>query len=94
MELSVILKIFGAPLVGPKNVFCNNNGVVKNMGIPKSTVLKKHNSIYYHSVHEDISYELLRVIKKDTNTNLVDLLTKLVTYARKKALIGSLLYDC
>ena len=35
------LRMFGVPLAGPTNIFCDNNGVVKNASIPQSTLLKK-----------------------------------------------------
>jgi hypothetical protein len=42
------LRMFGVPIDGPANVFCNNRGVVKNVSIPESTLLKRHNAINYH----------------------------------------------
>jgi hypothetical protein len=34
---------------GPANVFCDNHGVIKNVSIPESTLMKKHNAINYHA---------------------------------------------
>ncbi|KAL7539628.1 hypothetical protein ACHAWF_006464 [Thalassiosira exigua] len=48
VELRLKLKSIGIPMVGPANVFCNNQGVVKNTSIPESTLSKKHNSANYH----------------------------------------------
>ncbi|KAL7545529.1 hypothetical protein ACHAWF_008875, partial [Thalassiosira exigua] len=48
VELRLKLKSIGVPMVGPANVFCDNQGVVKNTSIPESTLSKKHNSINYH----------------------------------------------
>ena len=39
------LRMFGVSVEGPANVFCDNNGVVKNTTIPKSMLAKKHNAI-------------------------------------------------
>ncbi len=38
------LRVFGVPIDGPANVFCDNNGAVKNKTIPESMLAKKQNS--------------------------------------------------
>ena len=68
----------GVPFVGPTNVYCGNQGVVKNPSVPESTLNKKHNSINYHVVRESVVAGILRVGKENTVTNLADPLTKLV----------------
>ncbi|KAL7523212.1 hypothetical protein ACHAWF_000426 [Thalassiosira exigua] len=93
VELRLKLKSIGVPMVGPANVFCDNQGVVKNTSIPESTLSKKHNSINYHIVREAAAAEILRVAKEDTVSNLADALTKLQTYSRKRELLGHLLYE-
>jgi hypothetical protein len=70
------LRMFGVPIEGPANVFCDNHGVVKNVSIPESTLMKKHNAINYHAVREAVAAGILRVGKEDGETNLADLLTK------------------
>ena len=80
--------MFGVPLLGPTNVFCDNNGVVKNTSIQESTLSKKHNSINYHVVRETAAAGVIRVGKEDTETNLADALTKLLPYSRKQKLLG------
>jgi hypothetical protein len=37
--------MFGVPIDGPANVFCDNDGVVKNTTIPELMLAKKHNAI-------------------------------------------------
>jgi hypothetical protein len=44
------LCMFGVPIDGPANVFCDNCGVMKNASIQESTLMKKHNAINYHAV--------------------------------------------
>ena len=73
------LRMFGVPISGPCNVFCDNRGVVKNASIPESVLMKKHNAINYHAVREAAAAGILRVGKEDRATNLADLLTKLLT---------------
>ena len=46
------LRMFGVPIDGPADVFCDNQSVVTNVSIPSSVLNKKHNSICYHSVRE------------------------------------------
>jgi hypothetical protein len=70
--------MFGVEVDGPANVFCDNHGVVKNVSIPESTLMKKHNAINYHAVREAVAAGILRVGKEDGETNLADLLTKVV----------------
>jgi hypothetical protein len=66
------LRMFGVEVDGPANVFCDNRG------IPESTLMKKHNAIDYHVVREAVAAGILRVGKEDGETNLADLLTKVV----------------
>ncbi len=93
VALRIKLKSIGVPLLGPTNVYCDNQGVVKNTSVPESTLNKKHNSINYHIVREAVAAGILRVAKEDTATNLADPLTKLVPYSRKQELLGQVLWD-
>jgi hypothetical protein len=79
VAISYKLRVFGVEIGGPANVFCDNRGVVKNVSIPESTLMKKHNAINYHAVREAVGAGILRVGKEDGGTNLADLLTKVIT---------------
>ena len=48
------------------------------MSIPESVLHKKHNAINYHVVQEAVAANILRDGKEDGQTNLADLLTKIV----------------
>jgi hypothetical protein len=72
------LRMFGVPIDGPANVFCDNRGVVLNASLPNSILQKKHNAINYHVVREAAAAKILRVGKEDGETNTSDLLTKVV----------------
>ena len=50
VDIIIKLKMFWVTLDGTTNVFCDNNGVLKNTSIPEPTISKKHNSINYHCV--------------------------------------------
>jgi hypothetical protein len=77
--LRIKLRLFGVPLDGPASVLCDNQGVVKNTSIPESTLTKKHNAINYHIIRESAAMGMLRVGKEDTETNLSDLFTKILS---------------
>eukprot|EP00957_Ditylum_brightwellii_P023761 1793121-Ditylum_brightwellii.AAC.1 len=78
--------MFGVPIEDPANVFCDNQGVVKNTSIPQSTLLKKHNAINSHAVQETAAAGILYVRKEDGSTNRSDLLTKVVVGERRQEL--------
>ena len=91
VALRTKLRLFGVPIDGPANVFCDNRGVVKNASIPESTLMKKHNSINYHAVREAAAAGILRVGKEDGETNLADLLTKILTATKRWFLCHNLM---
>ena len=70
LEIRIKLKMFGVPLDGSENVFCDNNEVVKNTSIHESTFSKKHDTINYHCVLEADESGIMRIGKKDTATKL------------------------
>jgi hypothetical protein len=78
------LRMFGVPLEGPAQVFCDNQRVFKNTSIPKSVLAKKHNAVNYHA---------LEVHKEDTATNLADLFTKTIPSDCRCELLGSIQYN-
>ena len=78
MALRYKLRMFGVPLDRPTDTMCGNQGVVKNTSLPQSTLGNKHNAFNYHVVREAAAVGILRVSKEDTETNLADLLTKLL----------------
>jgi hypothetical protein len=86
------LRMFGVPIDGPANIFCDNNGVVKNTTIPESMLAKKHNAINYHAVREAVAAKIIRVGKEDGMTNLADLFTKVLTADRRRALCRHIMY--
>ena len=44
-ELRYKLRIFGAPIEGATNIYCDNEVVYKNCSIVESTLRKKHHNI-------------------------------------------------
>ena len=84
--------MFGVPIHGPTNIFCNNEAVTKNATLPESTLKKKHHSIAYHRCREAVAAETVRVAKEGTDTNLSDLLTKLLPQVRRDELLDRFTY--
>ena len=92
VSLRYKLRMFGVPIDGPADVYCDNQGVVKNASIPESTLTKKHNAINYHAVREAAAAGILRVGKEDGTTNLVDLLTKVLMGKKRWSLCWNLMW--
>jgi hypothetical protein len=92
MALRYKLRMFGIPIEGPANVFCDNEAVVTNSSIPTSTIKKKHLSICYHLVRSYCAAGGMRVTKENGKTNLSDILTKLMPGSQKRRLAGMFLY--
>jgi hypothetical protein len=76
ISLRYKLRMFGIPITGPANVFCDNESVYRNAAFAESTLKKKHNSICFHRVRECVASGVMIVHKVDTHFNLSDILTK------------------
>ena len=92
VALRIKLKMFGAPIDGPADFFCDNDSVVKNTNIPTSTLAKKHNSVNYHITRESAAAGILRVAKIPTEYNYSDALTKILPLFKRIRLLNPLLY--
>ena len=86
--------MFSIPLAndGTVNVYCDNQSVVHNTTRPESVLKKKHNAVCYHRVRESFARKIIRIAKEDTETNLADLFTKILPTARRRKLLGCILY--
>jgi len=92
VSLRYKLRMFGVPLFGPANVFCDNQGVVNNTTLPESVLSKKHNQICYHRVCEEVTAGIIRIAKEDSSTNLADLFTKTLGLPQQRFLLECILY--
>ena len=86
------LRMFGVPIDGPANVYCDNEAVYKNTVLPESVLKKKHHSIAYHRCRQAVAAGTMRVAKQGTEKNLADLFTKILTLARRKFLLERFSY--
>ncbi len=86
------LRMFGIPIEGPTDIFCDNEAVTKNCGIPESTLKKKHHSIAYHRNREAVAAGTVRIAKEPTETNLADVFTKLMAAVKRDGLFDMFMY--
>ena len=86
------LRMFGVPIEGATNVFCDNEAVCKNTTLPESTLKKKHHSIAYHRCREAVAAGTVRIAKEATRTNLSDLFTKILPQPRREELLDKFTY--
>jgi Reverse transcriptase (RNA-dependent DNA polymerase) len=70
------LRMFGIPIDGETNCFCDNKSVVTNAIVPQSTLHKKHNYVAYHKVRESVAMQAVRIAHEPGKFNLSDVLTK------------------
>jgi hypothetical protein len=86
------LRMFGIPLQGTANVFCDNKSAVNNSTVPTSTLKKKHNSIAYHHVHEAVAASIIRIAKVHSKEDLANMLTKLLSAVDLKCIVQRILW--
>ena len=85
------LRMMGVPITEECAVFCDNSAVVTNSR-PESTLKKKHAAINFHRVREAIAAGTIKVAKEGTQTNLADILTKLMPGSKMKDLLAHILW--
>jgi hypothetical protein len=86
------LRMFGIPIRGPTDIYCDNESVVKNSSLVESTLNKKHNSIAYHYVRWNVAADVVLISWIDGQYNLADAFTKLLTHDRRDQLFGEWTY--
>ena len=86
------LRMFGIPILGATNVYCDNEAVTKNCSIPESTLRKKHHSIAYHRNREAVAAGTIRIAKEDSETNLSDGFTKLTPAPKRDSIFDKFMY--
>ena len=86
------LRMMGIPITAPTNVYCDNEAVFKNSTFPESVIKKKHNSIAYHRTREAQAAGTVRIAWESGDTNVADVLTKLLPGPRLRDLIRLILW--
>ena len=60
------LRMFGVPVDGPTDIFCDNKAVYKNSLTPESVLRKKYYSVTYHKFREAVASGICCISKEDT----------------------------
>ena len=88
------LRMFGIPVCQPAFVYGDNQAVLKNTGIPESTLNKKSNSIAYHFVREGVARGEWITGYIPSEDNSADTQTKTIPAgAKRNGLVLNYLYD-
>ena len=85
-------RMFGVPIDGPADVYCDNQSVLDSSSLPQRMLQKNHNAICFYDVRESGVNGVVRVAKIDGTENLADLFTKVLPTATQKKYLGSLCY--
>ena len=86
------LKMFGVPLMGPTEVFCDNNSLVLNTSNVESKLNRKHNSLAFHAIRWSVAAEIMRVAWINGKENISDAMTKILSKEDKEYLFGNWTY--
>ena len=86
------LRMFGVPIEGPALVLNDNQSAVNNSSKLESTLNKKHSSIAYHLVRENVAAGVVKVGWVPTDSNIADPLTKRLTETKRSKLFGDWTY--
>ena len=85
------LRMFGIPVLEESKIFCDNQAAVKSGSNPDTRLQKKHNSIAFHRIREAVAGGWILIYHEDGQSNLADLLTKVLSIERRRKLILGLL---
>ena len=85
------LRMFGIPIVNEARIFCDNQAAVKGGSNSDTRLHKKHNSIAFHWIREAVAGGWILIYHENGQSNLADLLTKVLNVERRRKLILGLL---
>ena len=77
---------------GPTEIFFDNEAVYKDSSTTELVLHKKHHIVAYHMCREEVAAVICRIAKEDIETNLVDILTKVLLRPIRKKLLNLLNY--
>ena len=85
------LMMFGIPIECETRIFCDNKAVVNSGTRPDCRLKKKHNSIAFHKIREYVAAGKALVYYEHSESNVADLLTKVLSVEKRNKLIYILL---
>ena len=86
------LRMFGALIYGPTDMFCDNKVVYKYSWTQELVLCKKHHSVAYHKCRESVASGICCIAKEDTETNLADIFTKILPAPIRERLLDMFTY--
>ena len=84
------LRLFGLPIDGPCNDFCDNDAVDRTAMRAENTLKKKHLSISFHKSREAVTCGIMLVFFERYGSNLSDLYTKLLASIDRTHIMSSI----
>ena len=84
--------MFGVPINGVTNIFCDNIDVCVNTMRTESTQTKKNHIFSYHHIQESVAVGTERVSKDHTLTNLAGMFTNTMAALRRVYLLDRFTY--
>ena len=94
-ELDILacdIQMFGVPIDGPRDMFCENEAIYKNSSTSELVLRKNHHIIDYHMCREEAAEGIFRIAKEDTETNLADIFRKGLPRLRREQLLNFFTY--
>lgn len=76
VDMRNTLRYLGVPVQDRSYLFGDNQAVVNNSAIPRSTLSKRHNALSYHRVREAIAAEIINFYWIDGKLNPADIVSK------------------
>jgi len=92
IDLCNTLHYHGVPVKSKSYMFGDNKSVVTSATIPHSGLIKCHNALSYHCVHESIAARILGIFHIDGKKNPADVLSKHGGFLQIWPLIKPLLF--
>ena len=91
-ELRYKLRMFGVPIDGPTDMFCDNKAVYKNSSTPELVLRKNHHSVAYHKCYEAVASGICCIAKESSYTNLAIIFAKVLPGPRQERLLDMFTY--
>ena len=76
IEMRYKLRMLGIPVIGPVDLYGDNQSVIANTTVPTSVTKKKHNAVSFHRTREAVAAGIVRITYVASQKNLSDALTK------------------
>ena len=92
IALRTDLRYFSILIYKKSYLFGDNKNLITSSTIPYSSLIKRHNALAYHCVHEAIVSGFLKFIKIDGVKNPADILSKHCGMAKAWPLLQPLLF--